>query len=355
MLVEKEVRVMWHGSNRKHYENKGYNFTKYGDYFNVNVNDLPKGSEIVVEYVCDYCNGKNQVEEKQRFKEYKVLIRCRKSSNKDCCGNKECKYGKLSEELSLKNLSSDNSLLSNHPELIKEWNFKKNNIDPKLVSFNSNKKVWWVCKEGHEWERSIRMRSTFNSECPICFPKLERKLFEVNPDVVKELHPTKNNLTLLKNIGYASNIKVWWLGKCGHEWEAQVKSRTVLKSGCPVCRESKGEKKVRSFLKKNNIKFIPQFEFSDLVGVGGGLLRFDFALMNNSNELELLVEYDGEYHYQKFYEDDGHERLIIHDNRKNQYCNKKNISLLRIPYWEFDNIELILNEELVKLNILTPS
>ena len=37
------------------------------------------------------------------------------------------------------------------------------------------------------------------------------------------------------------------------------------------------------------------------------------------------------------------------DNIKNQYCKDNNIKLVRIPYWEFDNIENILEKEL-KLN-----
>lgn len=31
-----------------------------------------------------------------------------------------------------------------------------------------------------------------------------------------------------------SNKKVWWIGKCGHNWEAQIKSRYHGR-GCPVC------------------------------------------------------------------------------------------------------------------------
>ena len=41
----------------------------------------------------------------------------------------------------------------------------------------------------------------------------------------------------------------------------------------------------------------------------------------------------------------GEERFKItklHDAMKNQYCKWNNINLLRIPYWERDNIEKIL-------------
>lgn len=36
----------------------------------------------------------------------------------------------------------------------------------------------------------------------------------------------------------------------------------------------------------------------------------------------------------------------IKDNIKTQYCEDNNIKLIRIPYWEFNNIETILNKKL---------
>ena len=34
------------------------------------------------------------------------------------------------------------------------------------------------------------------------------------------------------------------------------------------------------------------------------------------------------------------------DNIKSQYCKDNNIKLIRIPYWEYDNINEILDKEL---------
>lgn len=39
------------------------------------------------------------------------------------------------------------------------------------------------------------------------------------------------------------------------------------------------------------------------------------------------------------------EQLKIRDNIKNTYCKENNIKLLRIPYWEIDNIEQVLDKE----------
>ena len=49
-----------------------------------------------------------------------------------------------------------------------EWNYEKNNgLTPADVSPGSNKKVWWKCREGHEWQAMIHNRNRGRG-CPIC-------------------------------------------------------------------------------------------------------------------------------------------------------------------------------------------
>jgi len=68
-------------------------------------------------------------------------------------------------------------------------------------------------------------------------PPKGKSLAEVNPELAKQWHPTKNiNLTPY-DVTKGSNKKVWW--KCNegddHEWEAIINSRRNG-VGCPVCR-----------------------------------------------------------------------------------------------------------------------
>lgn len=84
--------------------------------------------------------------------------------------------------------------------------------------------------------------------------------------------------------------------------------------------------------------------FSDLKGLGGTALRFDFAI-HEKGKLIMLIEYDGEFHYRPIRGQEALERQQIHDNLKNKYCSEHGISLLRIPYWESENIEKILEVE----------
>lgn len=60
-----------------------------------------------------------------------------------------------------------NSLAAVHPELIVEWSDRNLPLTPDSVTFGSNKKVWWKGACGHEWETSIKARSS-EEKCPIC-------------------------------------------------------------------------------------------------------------------------------------------------------------------------------------------
>lgn len=111
---------------------------------------------------------------------------------------------------------------------------------------------------------------------------------------------------------------------------------------CPYCQNSKGEKAIEKFLISNNVSFKSQFSFDDLKGLGSGKLRFDFCILNN-DKIDYLLEYDGEMHYLETGLGNDLTKQKIHDSLKDKYCSENKIKLIRIPYWDFDNIEEILN------------
>ena len=63
----------------------------------------------------------------------------------------------------------------------------------------------------------------------------ESSLLNMYPEIAKEWHPTKNGRLTPEMVAPASHKKVWWLGKCGHEWQMLISSRTTQNSGCPIC------------------------------------------------------------------------------------------------------------------------
>ena len=114
-------------------------------------------------------------------------------------------------------------------------------------------------------------------------------------------------------------------------------------SRCPNCSKSKGELKISEILNTYNISYKSQQYFDGLIGVGNGLLSYDFYLP----EINLLIEFQGQFHdgTSKLQTYEEYEKQQEHDRRKRQYAKDNNIKLLEIWYWDFDNIESILNKE----------
>lgn len=123
------------------------------------------------------------------------------------------------------------------PTLAKEWHPKNNKpLTPNDVTPNSGKKVWWLCKHGHEWQAVINNRRK-GTGCPYCsgrFATYDNNLSALYPNIAKQWHPQKNIGLKPIDVKPGSHKKVWWLCSEKHEWEATVKNR-VLGRGCPYC------------------------------------------------------------------------------------------------------------------------
>lgn len=131
---------------------------------------------------------------------------------------------------------------------------------------------------------------------------------------------------------------------CGNEIDLRVEhlygvhrhSKTIS-CGCSV--ESSGEIKIRKILEKYNINFQTQYRIKEF----NILAPFDFALFDNNNNLLGLLEYDGEQHFESVEFFGGKEGLLKQqerDAKKNNWCKENNICLKRIPYTDYENIDL---------------
>lgn len=99
--------------------------------------------------------------------------------------------------------------------------------------------------------------------------------------------------------------------------------------GCPVCNESKGERFIRNYLDKNDIKYIPQKKFCDLKDKT--YLSYDFYLPNYN----ILIEYQGIQHYKEKDFFGGEYQLKVqqhHDNLKRIYAKDNGYNLIEISY-----------------------
>lgn len=128
-----------------------------------------------------------------------------------------------------------------YPAYVKQWHVS-NVLSPDTTAASSNKKVLWLCDNNsqHEWEASPNGRFKANGKvlgCPYCTGR--RVDAGVNdlatrfPDVA--LQWSHRNVLSPLEVHASSNKTFWWVGDCGHEWDAPVLGRTSQKDGCPYC------------------------------------------------------------------------------------------------------------------------
>lgn len=133
-------------------------------------------------------------------------------------------------------VAGENDFATEYPELLEAWDWEKNKSNPEDYTRSSGKKVWWRCKNHHEWEATIHHRVKQRS-CPYCSGKraVEGKtdFATVYPELALEWNWKKNEKGP-ENYTRASSQKVWWRCKQGHEWKTAISGR-ALGTGCPYC------------------------------------------------------------------------------------------------------------------------
>lgn len=234
----------------------------------------------------------------------------------------------------------------NHSEFVMELNCRNPNIKVISQYKNNYSDITCECKVcGYIWDSTPhRLLQTIG--CLKCSDKVKR----TQEQFIKEVNQINPNIEIISD--YKARFKDVRC-KClidGHIW-SPIANNLLLGEGCPVCKSSKGERKIYKWLSENGILFETQKTYQGLIGYNGGSLKYDFYLP----KYNLLIEYQGNFHdnsiHNNFQTQDMYETQKEYDKRKKQYAIKHNIELLEIWYWDFDNIEQILNKRLNKLEV----
>lgn len=217
-----------------------------------------------------------------------------------------------------------------------------------VIYVNNRTKVRIICPiHGvFEQEPSAHLKG---SGCPVCAGlAIAKSKTQTTEEFIKKARLVHGNRFEYSFVDYkGSKTKVLIICPIHGVFE-QTPHNHLQGCGCPVCRASKGERKVEQYLIENNIKYIRQYKFNDCRGKKRSL-SFDFYLP----DWNILIEYDGEYHYIARKHHDNQLGMIKlkeyqqRDKIKDDYCLKNNIRLIRIPYWDFKNIKKILNQQLI--------
>jgi hypothetical protein len=131
-----------------------------------------------------------------------------------------------------------NDLKSKSPNIAEQWHPKKNYpLSPQDVGHSSNKKFWWLCQNGHEWEASPNAR-TQGRGCPVCANKSvlvgSNDLETTDPELASEFDFSLNSGLRPFDLVAGSNKTIWWRCKKGHSWKNSVNNRS-RGQGCPYC------------------------------------------------------------------------------------------------------------------------
>ncbi|GAA0102448.1 hypothetical protein UT300012_31630 [Paraclostridium bifermentans] len=314
----------------------GESLDKYWDFDKNTVNPY---------YISKYCNDEVWIKCKEKDYHGSYEIMCGNFINGVRCGY--CYNRKVHPLDSFGQYLQDNNLLH-------LWS-DKNDVDPFTISKSSSKKVWMLCDNKYKNEINNTMKRDYHGDyevarnnfiagnrCPYC---INRKIHKYDsfgylyPEKAKCWHEDndKNPYEVAPSSGKKFKFRC---DECGHEWNITPKHISEEK-WCPKCASSKGEKRIKEYLDRNNIRYIhDEPYFKDLLSDLGNPLRPDFILP----EPKIWIEYDGEFHFKKMFKGDNYETLKIHDKRKNEYAKKHGWKMVRIPYTKFDEIEIILKE-----------
>lgn len=122
------------------------------------------------------------------------------------------------------------------PEIYRELVTK----DPTLTT-GSNKRLEWMCPEGHTYEAQVNVRTSKNTGCPYCSGRLPitgvSDLGSTNPRVADMLKDQNLRTTLTGK----SNKTVEWLCPLGHTYKYSVSNMvsSVKENPCVYCSNGK--------------------------------------------------------------------------------------------------------------------
>lgn len=173
--------------------------------------------------------------------------------------------------------------------------------------------------------------------CPFCFNSdAQRKTKEeVQETINLKLGPSYKLISEYKN--NHSKIQVFH-ESCSNVWNTTLRD---IKFGnrCPFCTVmSKGEERIFNFLKENNIS--ATYQFKDDRCRKKKRLPFDFRI----NGTNILIEYDGVFHYKNVYGEKILNAQQENDLIKTEFATKNGFELIRIKDSEFNDIETILDK-----------
>lgn len=164
MIIDDKVLMTWNGRNKKHFESKGYVYTKQRDEFYVKVEDLQETSHVKIHVGCDICGKENHV----AYRDYLN----RKTDEYLCSNCALYTYGINTRKR--KHIENGNSLGNWCVENIDKnfidiyWS-DKNEKSPFEIAKGCDDVIFIKCPNGHADYQTTAYRYVFRTHfCPEC-------------------------------------------------------------------------------------------------------------------------------------------------------------------------------------------
>lgn len=203
-----------------------------------------------------------------------------------------------------------------------------------------NNCVMWHCICDCKKELDVQTTSltSGNTKSCGCLKKEHAYFTTLSPDLIGQRF---GKLTVKTKTDKRQYEKVIWECQCDcgnivYLNTGRLTSGNDISCGC--IKTSTGAKYIFDILTNNSINFKKEYSFKDF-----SKYLYDFAIIDKNDNVIRLIEFDGEQHYRS---SGGWNTLEqVHktqqrDQIKNEYALSHNIPLVRIPYWERDNITL---------------
>ena len=207
------------------------------------------------------------------------------------------------------------------------------------VSPSGQKQPTWLCRCdcGNEVVVSSQSLKTGHTKSCGCLPKKKKGsgiIDLTNKRFGKLIVVERSEDYQYKSKGNIAKVPTWLCKcDCGNTVVAQggnLRNGITTSCGCDRI-YSKGEVAVSNFLDKNEIRYCQEYFFDDLRSKRGKHLRFDFAILDDSNNVIMLVEYQGEQHYSNRTSFGSYQRDYS-DKMKQEYCSLHKIPLYEIKF-----------------------
>lgn len=278
MLLEKSIDIKWNNATKKWYEEKGYKYTKKGELFTIDIDDMIKTSTVKINVVCDFCG-------KKHTKEYRNYISGRNVIKKDCCANKKCLAQKTKEinlklygvescmqREDIKNKVSD-KLRTSYDDVVKFCDEKGLILLSKKDEYkNDRSKLKIVCKnhkdKGIQETRFTNIKSNKGC-CSYGGSELTGKSKRLNPKDIKNLFKLNNYIPMFDDEDYKNNQhKLAFICKKHKDKGLQYAQYGALQQGQNGCKYCASESRAEKLRLDEDFVF-NEFKKKDLIVIDG--------------------------------------------------------------------------------------